>query len=333
MKTGIIILNWNGKKLLGEFLPSVVEHSKEAKIFVIDNASTDDSIDFLIKQFPQIKIIQNPENQGFAKGYNRGIQSILKEFQLDVLCLLNSDVKVSENWLPPILELFKTNQEIAVVQPKILDYKNPNYFEYAGAGGGFLDNLGYPFCRGRIFWTLEEDKGQYDDILPVFWASGACFFIRVEDFIVQNGFDESYFAHMEEIDLCWRLNNSKRKIYYCGKSTVYHLGGGTLKSNNPQKTYLNFRNSLGTLAKNLPAYWGFPLIFTRLSLDGITGIVFLFYESWAHCWAIVRSHFDFYKRLPVYLKNRKAGKPDYFHKKWVPFQYFLFKRKYYKELK
>ena len=350
MKTAIAILNWNGRKLLEEFLPSVVKFSPNADIYVIDNASTDDSIEYLKSNFPAVRIIQNEENFGYAKGYNEGIKKILgtalRQAQSDknkkshgehvepqLFCLLNSDVKVSENWLGPIEKLFESNPEIAVAQPKILDYKKPNYFEYAGAGGGFIDNLGYPYCRGRVFWTLEEDKGQFDDTLQTFWASGACFFIRTEDFLNSGGFDEGFFAHMEEIDLCWRLNSSGRKVYYCGESKVYHLGGGTLKNSNPKKTYLNFRNSLWMLVKNLPEWKIFPVVFARLSLDGITGIIFLFYEGFPHFWAIIQSHFGFYKRMFYYLKLRKPGKRNYFSKRLIPFQYFILKRKNYSGLK
>lgn len=333
MKTAIAILNWNGQELLKEFLPSVVEFSNEAEIYVIDNASDDESVNYLKTAFPKVIIIQNPENFGFSKGYNYGIQQILEQqTDIELFCLLNSDVKVSENWLKPVIELFTQKPEIAVVQPKILDYKNPSKFEYAGAGGGFIDNFGYPYCRGRIFWTLEKDNGQYDDIQQVFWASGACFFVRTKDFLYSGGFDESFFAHMEEIDLCWRLNNAGRKIYYCGLSKIYHLGGGTLKTNSPEKTYLNFRNNLGMLAKNLPKQKKFSIIFSRLILDGITGIIFLFYEGWPHCWAIVRAHLGFYKKFLRYLKF-KSKKRSYQTKKLIPFQYFILKRKTFTELK
>ena len=329
MKTAIAILNWNGRKLLEEFLPSVVEFSKEAEIYVIDNASDDDSVEFIKSNFPGIKIVQNEENSGYAGGYNKGLQ----EIDADIFCLLNSDVKVSENWLKPIENLFNSDSKISVVQPKILDYKNPGYFEYAGAGGGFVDNFGYPFCRGRVFWTLEKDEGQYNDTIQTFWASGACLFIRKNDFLETGGFDEGFFAHMEEIDLCWRLNNAGKKVFYCGESSVYHLGGGTLKNSNPRKTYLNFRNSLWMLVKNLPEWKAFPFIFARLSLDGITGIIFLFYEGFSHFWAVLDSHFGFYKKLFYYLKLRKPGKTNYYQAKLVPFQYFILKRKYFKDLK
>lgn len=329
MKTAIAILNWNGRSLLEKFLPSVVENSHEAEIYVIDNASTDDSVAYLNSNFPSVKIIQNEGNFGYAKGYNVGIKSI----DAEIICLLNSDVKVSHNWISPILNLFETDENIAAIQPKILDYKNPTYFEYAGAGGGFIDNLGYPYCRGRVFWTLEEDKGQYNDLIQTFWVSGACMFVRKKDFEEIGGFDEGFFAHMEEIDFCWRLNNLDKKVFYCGQSTVYHLGGGTLKSSNPRKTYLNFRNSLWMLVKNLPEWKAFPFVFARLSLDGLTGIVFLIYEGFPHLWAVLDSHFGFYKKLFHYMKIRKPGKKDYFQAKLVPFQYFIQKRKYYSDLK
>lgn len=333
LKTAVVILNWNGRKLLEEFIPSVVEFSQSADLFVIDNASDDDSIAYINANFPKIQIIQNERNFGYAKGYNEGIKKLPDLKNYEILCLLNSDVQVSENWLEPIENLFATNAEIAVVQPKILDYKNPNLFEYAGAGGGFIDNYGYPFCRGRVFWDLEEDKGQYDDTIQTFWASGACFFIRTEEFMHSGGFDEGFFAHMEEIDLCWRINNSGKKVYYCGASKVYHLGGGTLKNSNPKKTYLNFRNSLWMLVKNLPAWKAFPIVFLRLSLDGITGIVFLFYEGFGHFWAVLDSHFGFYKRLLYYMNLRKPGISGYSDKKLIPFQYFIQKRKKFSDLK
>lgn len=333
MKTAVAILNWNGRKLLEEFLPSVVEFSPDGSVYVIDNASTDESLNYLNTNFPQVKIIQNEANFGYAKGYNKGIQKLLEEIQPEILCLLNSDVMVSENWLKPIEDLFDSDKEISIVQPKILDYKNPSHFEYAGAGGGFIDNFGYPYCRGRVFWDLEEDKGQYDDTVQTFWASGACFFIRTEDFLESGGFDEGFFAHMEEIDLCWRINNVGKKVFYCGESKVYHLGGGTLKNSNPKKTYLNFRNSLWMLVKNLPAWKAFPVAFLRLSLDGITGIVFLFYEGFPHFWAVMDSHFGFYMKLFYYMKLRKPGMKNYYAKEFIPFQYFIQKRKKYSELK
>ena len=330
MKLAIAILNWNGKNLLKEFLPSVIQHTKNADIYVIDNASTDDSIAYLEADYPSVKIIKNQGNFGFAKGYNEG----LKHIDADIFCLLNSDVEVTANWTEPIMELFQKDNSIAAVQPKILDYKNKTHFEYAGAGGGFMDKFGYPFCRGRVFWTLEEDKGQYNDTIECFWATGASLFIRKEDFFRQKGFDEDFFAHMEEIDLCWRLKNENRKIYYCGSSTVYHLGGGTLQKNNPRKTYLNFRDSLNMYLKNLPIDQLFPIIFSRLTLDGISAIVFMFYEGFGHLWAIFMSHMHFYRDFSKMYKKRGPHQiRNYGTKELIPFQYFIKKRQYFKDLK
>lgn len=330
MKTAIVILNWNGAKLLPQFLPSVIKYSNDSEIYIIDNSSTDNSIKLLEAEFPSVKIIQNKGNYGFAKGYNEGLKYIDAEY----LCLLNSDVEVTENWIQPIEELFNKNQDIAAIQPKILDHKNKSYFEYAGAGGGFIDKFGYPFCRGRIFSTLEEDKGQYNDTTQIFWASGASLFIRRKDFFDQNGFDEDFFAHMEEIDLCWRLNNVNRKIYYCGESTVYHLGGATLDKSNPKKWYLNYRNSLWMLLKNLPKDKLFPIIFSRLTLDGIAAIAFLPKQGIAHVWAVFISHMHFYKGLfKMYKKRQQLQDENYSKNKLLPLQYFLEKRKYFDDIK
>ena len=257
MKIAIVILNWNGQVLLENYLPSVTLYSNGATIYVADNASTDQSVSFLQSNYPDIKIIQNSTNGGFAKGYN----DALKHVDADIFCLLNSDVEVTENWLEPIAKIFAEVPDASIVQPKILDLLNPEYFEYAGAAGGFLDRLGYPFCRGRIFQTLERDKGQYDDFTEIFWATGACMFIKSEVFWELRGFDEDYFAHQEEVDLCWRAKNKGYKVYYFGESKVFHLGGSTLSNMNPKKTYLNFRNSLFSITKNLPRTKAFPIIF------------------------------------------------------------------------
>ncbi len=321
LKIAVVILNWNGRKLLEQFLGTVCEHSKQADIYIIDNASTDDSIRYVEQNFPQVKIIKNQENYGFAGGYNQGLKSI----DADIYCLLNSDVEVTANWLAPMFELFK-NEEIAATQPKILDFNQKNKFEYAGAAGGFLDNFGYPYCRGRVFWTLEEDHGQYDDEIQIFWATGACMFIRSKDFWEQGGFDETFFAHMEEIDLCWRLNNADRKIYYTGKSSVYHVGGGTL-SNSPNKTYLNFRNSLWMLVRNLPTYKILPVVFSRMVLDGVTAFVFWRYEGFGHFMAILKAHFSFYAKVGHYLKSRKSPGKRFWKHRFVPWQYFILGRK------
>lgn len=318
MRLAIAILNWNGKSWLEKFLPTVLAHSPQAKLYVIDNASTDNSVAYLQSNFPEVEIVQNKENFGFAGGYNQGLKSIEAEFY----CLLNSDVEVTENWLLPILNLFDKDQNIAAIQPKILDFNQREYFEFAGAGGGLIDNLGYPYCRGRVFDKLEKDEGQYDDVAEIFWASGCCLFIRSKDFWKQGGFDARFFAHQEEIDLCWRLKNTGKKIYYCGQSIIYHVGGGTLKKQNPRKTFLNFRNNLSMLTKNLPIEKLY-LVFLRLCLDGIAGIYFLFKNSPAHTWAIVRAHFAFYGQLPTTLKLRKKNQmKKYYNSKWLLFRKF-----------
>ncbi|WP_299385935.1 glycosyltransferase family 2 protein [uncultured Lacinutrix sp.] len=324
MKIAVVILNWNGKALLQKFLPSIIEHSQEATIYVADNASTDDSIAFVTSNFPEIKIIRNKENGGYAKGYN----DTLKHLEEDVFCLVNSDIEVSKNWLSPILNAFKTETNTAIIQPKILDFKNKTHFEYAGAAGGFIDKFGYPYCRGRIFDTIEEDKGQYNTNSEIFWASGACFFIRKDVFNTLNGFDESFFAHMEEIDLCWRAFNLGYTTKYISESTVYHVGGATLSTTNPKKTYLNFRNSLATLTKNASGNI-FILLFTRLTLDGLAAFKFLIEFKFVHILAILKAHFSFYSRLPKLLKQRKQlqKKTNYYNVKSVVWSYFATKHK------
>ncbi len=332
MKTAIIILNWNGKKLLEQFLPSIVNFSsQEAEVYVADNASTDDSIEFIKQNYPTVKIVQNTTNGGYAKGYNDALQHI----DADVYCLVNSDIEVTQNWLTPILKTFKKEKNTAIIQPKILDFKDKTKFEYAGAAGGYIDAFGYPYCRGRLFDALEVDNGQFNDITNIFWASGACFFIRSTVFHNLKGFDEDYFAHQEEIDLCWRAQNNGLDIKYVGKSTVYHVGGATLETLNPKKTYLNFRNSLLTLLKNLPASKIFFVIFSRLILDGIAGIKFLSELKPLHTWAILKAHFSFYKNFFKFLKKRKElnKKKSYFLHTSVIWQYFALGRKKFEELK
>jgi len=304
LKIAVVILNWNGKLLLEKYLPSVMNFSENASIYVADNASSDDSVEFIKQHYPAIKIIQNSSNGGYAKGYNDALQ----EIDADVFCLLNSDVEVTQNWLTPIRKLLEENQDIAIVQPKILDLKNKGYFEYAGAAGGFLDQLGYPLCRGRIFQDLEKDEGQYNDTIEIFWATGACMFIRSEVFNKLGGFDEDYFAHQEEVDLCWRAKNKGYKVYYSGTSEVYHLGGSTLNNMNPKKTYLNFRNSLFSITKNLPRRRAFTLIFLRLLLDGVAAIRFIFQLKFNHFMAIFRAHLSFYRQFrKMYRKREKAN--------------------------
>lgn len=326
-KIAVVILNWNGKDLLNTFLPDLIRHSEQAKIYVIDNASTDDSVDFLRANFPQITLIQNKENTGYAGGYNAGLQQVNEP----IYCLINSDVLVSENWLQPISDLFDNQPEIGIVQPKILDYKRKDYFEYAGAGGGFIDAFGFPYCRGRIFDTLEKDQGQYNDILPVFWASGACLFVRKKVFEQLGGFDEVFFAHQEEIDFCWRAHLQNIQVYYCGLSTVYHVGGATLSNSSTRKTFLNFRNSLLMLYKNRPRKGKFRTIFTRLCLDGIAGIRFLLLGQPKHCWAIVRSHFAFYSLISRSKINPNNMK--YYQTQSIVWQHFIRRKKTFPQIK
>ena len=316
----IVILNWNGKDLLEQFLPSVLKYSDDAKIYVADNASTDDSVAFVSENFPKVTLIQNPENGGYAKGYN----DALKHIEAPLLCLMNSDIEVTKNWLKPIVDKFNSDANTAIIQPKILDFKNKSYFEYAGAAGGFIDKFGYPYCRGRIFETIEEDLGQYDDTSEIFWASGACFFIQNTVFKSLNGFDASYFAHMEEIDLCWRAFNSNYTAKYVGLSTVFHMGGATLKNTNPKKTYLNFRNSLFTLLKNADQQVALKL-FIRMLLDGIAAIRFLFRLEFRHVSAILRAHGSFYGNISRLLEQRKtlSKRGDYYHSTSIVWSYFI----------
>ncbi|MBN8566632.1 MAG: glycosyltransferase [Flavobacteriales bacterium] len=319
-KIAVVILNWNGAKLLKEFLPSVVKYSQEGTVYVIDNASTDESLLVLKEDFPSVQIIQNKENFGFAQGYNKGLQNIEEE----IYCLVNSDIEVTENWLTPILSHFEQHPNTAIIQPKILDYKKKTHFEYAGAGGGFIDKFGYPYCRGRIFDTIEEDNGQYNNTRKIFWASGACFFIRKNVFRELKGFDTDFFAHQEEIDLCWRSFNRSYDTFYCGQSTVYHLGGGTLSSSNPRKTFLNFRNSLLMLTKNLPIQTLLFILFGRLILDGIAGIQLLFKGKLKHFISILKAHFSFYALFFKTVKKRKStNKAHYYHKASIVYDYFI----------
>ena len=332
MKIAIVILNWNGKTLLEKFLPSVVKFSKEdADIYVADNNSTDDSIVFLKKHYPEVKIIQNKINGGYAKGYN----DALKLIDADIYALVNSDIEITEGWLKPVIEQFKANKNTAVIQPKILDYKDKSKFEYAGAAGGYVDFMGYPYCKGRIFMKLEKDVHQYDKVSDIFWASGACFFIKSDVFHLLKGFDEDYFAHQEEIDLCWRIQNQGFDIQYVGSSTVYHVGGATLRETNPHKTYLNFRNSLYTISKNVPKRFVVYVIILRLILDGIAGLKFALELRPIHTWSIIKAHFSFYRNLPRMLRKRKSisfKQTKYFHTFSIVWQHFVLRKNKFTEI-
>jgi GT2 family glycosyltransferase len=304
IKTAVVVLNWNGKAWLEKFLANLVKHSQEATVFVADNASTDDSVNFVKSNFPSVKIIINASNGGYAKGYN----DALKQIDAEYFVLINSDIEVTDGWLSPIIDLMDSDKKIAACQPKILDYNYKAKFEYAGASGGFIDNLGYPFCRGRIFDDIEQDNGQYNDAIEVFWATGACLFVRASHYDEVGGLDEDFFAHQEEIDLCWRLKNKGYKIMVQPKSVIFHVGGGTLNSGSPFKTHLNFRNNLFMLFKNLPSSSLFTTIPTRLVLDSVAALTFLNKEKGLeHVLAIAKAHFSFYFAIPNLIAKRKKN--------------------------
>lgn len=286
----IVILNWNGKNFLQQFLPSVLASTYANKrIIVADNASTDDSLSFVQETFPTVELLTHHQNLGYAGGYN----FFLRQIKADYYVLLNSDVEVTEHWIEPIIDLMEAHKDIAACQPKLLNWNKKEEFEYAGASGGWLDALGYPFSRGRLFDTCEQDNGQYDDTAPIFWASGAALFIRANRYHEMNGFDEYFFAHMEEIDLCWRLQRNGYSVYVCPQSVVYHVGGGTLPKGSEQKVYLNFRNNLIMITKNLPLHewlWKMPV---RISLDAISAWKELLMGYPYYFKGVIRAHIGF----------------------------------------
>lgn len=333
MKTAVVILNWNGKKFLEQFLPAVIEYSKDvADVIVADNASTDDSVAFLKTHFSEIPIIINEANGGFAKGYNDALKQVNAEYYV----LLNSDIEVTPHWIEPVIELMDADKTIAACQPKIRSFFERNKFEYAGAAGGFIDKYGYPFCRGRLFLSIEEDKGQFDDACEIFWATGACMFVRAELFHKYGGLDEDFFAHMEEIDFCWRMKNHNYKIMYCPDVVVFHIGGGTLPKSSSQKTYLNFRNNLTLLYKNLPANRILIVFAFRLVLDGIAAVKFLAEGGFRDYIAVTRAHFSFYRRFGKIRKKRKMQtqqKVGHIYHGNIVIDYYLLKRKKFTDLK
>lgn len=307
IKVAVVILNWNGKKFLQDFLPGVIEHSRNhAEVFVADNASTDGSVELLREHFPSVHVLINNANEGYAKGYNDALLKIEAEYYV----LLNSDIEVTPDWIDPIVRLMDSDKSIAACQPKMLSWTERNKFEYAGACGGYIDRYGYPFCRGRIFQSLEEDNGQYDTNSEVFWATGACLFVRASIFWKVGGLDSRFFAHMEEIDFCWRVKNRGFKIMVCPTSKVYHVGGGTLPKKSWKKTYLNMRNNSVMLYKNLPGDRLFPVFFKRLLLDGVAALKFLFDGGYKDLFAVVRAHMSFYRMIPQLRKERKKS-PHY----------------------
>jgi len=301
-KVAVVILNWNGKGFLEKYLPSVVDFSNEenTEIWVADNGSSDDSVSFIKKQFSSVKIIEFDKNYGFTGGYNRALEQIKAEYYI----LLNSDIEVTPNWLKPIIYFMDGHKDVAAAMPKLLSYNDKEYFEYAGAAGGFIDKLGYPFCRGRILAELEKDEGQYDEATEIFWATGACLFVRASHYHSAGGLDEEFFAHMEEIDLCWRLKNYGYKIMYIPQSTVYHVGGGTLPNDNPRKLFLNYRNNLYLLFKNLPKDQFVKILFIRMVLDGVSSIMYLLQGKFSFFLSVPKAHFAFYSSLKYFIKKR-----------------------------
>jgi GT2 family glycosyltransferase len=306
--TAVVILNWNGVDQLRTFLPSVITHTPNAEIIVADNASTDISVEWIQQNYPSVRIITLNQNYGYAGGYNQALKSV----DADYLVLLNSDVEVTEDWLQPLVQTFETNPAVAACQPKIRSYREKKVFEYAGAAGGYIDQYGIPFCKGRVFHELEEDTNQYNQAAEIFWASGACIAVRNDIFKRIGGFDADFFAHMEEIDLCWTIHRMGYSIQYIPESLVYHVGAATLKKDNPKKTFLNFRNSLWMLQKHLPSNKLFPVIFLRMCLDGLAGLHYLSKGQWRQCLAVFNAHMSFYfsaknkgkrkrlKQLPFY---------------------------------
>lgn len=299
----VVILNWNGISLLREFLPGVLHHTpqEKAEIYVADNGSTDESTAWLRENHPRVKVIELKQNHGFSKGYNLALQQIDARYYV----LINSDIEVTPNWLDPCIRRLEEDQEVAAVQPKILSHTKRSEFEYAGAAGGYIDRWGYPFCRGRILYVTEKDNGQYDQPVSVLWATGACLFIRSDAFHKAGGFDDDFFAHMEEIDLCWRLKNQGWKIGVEPAATVYHLGGATLSYQSPRKVYLNFRNNLWMLMKNLPSGRLAAVMLVRMILDGVAAIHFLLTGKTEAFVAVWKAHMAFYSTLGRFLGKRR----------------------------
>lgn len=332
-KTAVVILNYNGKKFLEDFLPTVIDKSKNvADIWVADNDSSDGSVDLLYSKFPEVKVIVNKTNGGYATGYNTALRQIEAEYYV----LLNSDIEVTDNWIEPVIELMDSDKNIAACQPKILSFHEIDKFEYAGASGGFIDTYGYPFCRGRLFQSMESDQGQYDDAIEVFWASGACMFVRSDLFHKYGGLDDDFFAHMEEIDLCWRFKNYGHKIMVCPSSKVFHVGGGTLPKQSSWKTYLNFRNNFSLLYKNLPSEILIKVFIIRLLLDGVAGFKFMLEGGFKDMYAVIRAHFYFYRnigKLKAKRKKLKQQKVSHIYEGNIVVDHYLLRKKRFSQLK
>lgn len=333
-KVAVVILNYNGRKFLEQFLPNVIANCDPtlAEVVVADNASTDDSVAFMRERFPEVRLIENGSNGGFTTGYNLALQQVEAQYYV----LLNSDIEVTPNWIDPVIAMMDADPNIAACQPKIRSYYHKEQFEYAGACGGFIDKFGYPFCRGRVFQNLEEDKGQYDMPMEVFWATGACMFVRADLYHQFGGLDDSFFAHMEEIDLCWRLKNAGYKVFCFPQSVVYHIGGGTLPKNSPRKTYLNFRNNLSLLVKNLPRNQVFMVIFCRIFLDWVAAFKFLAEGCFKDFCMVFKAHWDFFKRLKRLREKRKETthrEVSCIYQKNIVFGSMVWGRKKFSELK
>ncbi len=336
----VVILSWNGKMFLQQFLPTLLQTTySNVKFIVADNCSADGTSAFVKESFPTVSVIDIAENEGFAKGYN----TALKKVEADIYVLLNQDVEVTPNWLEPVAEMFAANENIAAVQPKIKAFHNKEVFEYAGAAGGYIDWLGYPFCKGRIFDTIEKDEGQYNSNAEIFWASGACLFIRSKVFHELGGLDADFFAHMEEIDLCWRIKNAGYSIQYCFESNVYHVGGGSLPYGNPKKTYLNYRNNLMMMIKNYYSPYFWLILLLRFVLDGVSGVKLFFSGKFKDVEAILKAHGYFYLNLNNHLNKRKKLLSTFQHRssfnhikgfyfKSIVWQYFFSKKKTFAEL-
>jgi len=337
IKVSVVILNWNGKDLLRKLLGNVVKHSAsdKCKIYLADNGSTDGSCEYVRENHPEVRILEMKDNYGFARGYNEA----LKKIQSEYFVLLNSDVEVSPGWLDPLTGYMDKHPEAAACQPKILSYHDRNKFEYAGAAGGYIDKYGYPFCRGRIMNITEEDKGQYDDTRRIFWASGACMLVRSSDWKESGGFDPDFFAHMEEIDLCWRLNNKGRHIVFIPGSKVYHIGGGTLPYNAPGKVYFNFRNNLYMLYKNLNERKRGKTLFIRMVLDGVATARFALTLNFKASMSVIRAHIHYYRHKKNLRQRREISKDKRFDipselilNKSLVFNFFIVRKRTFSEL-
>ncbi len=333
MKIAVVILNWNGRKMLERFLPSVVEHSAPAEVVVADNGSTDDSLAFLATHYPNLRVIAFDCNYGFAEGYNRALAQI----EADYYVLLNDDVEVTPHWVEPVVAMMEADERVAVAQPKLLMYDQKETFEYAGAAGGFIDRYGYPFCRGRMFDKVERDEGQYEEACDLFWASGAAMFLKSAVWKKLGGLDGDFFAHMEEIDFCWRVKNAGYRVRYCPEATVYHVGGGTLPKSSPRKTYLNFRNNRALLYKNLPKERLVWTLTVRWVLDLVAALSFLLKGNWKEFRAVLKAHRSFrkWKRL-LKLRRNAIGEHrevDCVYPRLLLIDYHLFRKHKYSDLK